>query len=236
MDKELRKLQIKILEAFSKTAGDFALTGGTALELYYLKHRFSSDLDFFSPIYNLQEISSIAVESGKLAGVKVRLDKKFVAADRAKVRFYLVPAKSVKNPLKIDFVEDVLFNKPEIKLFNGVRVYDVEHIYLQKIFTMTGMAVSEDEAGREMLSGRMEVRDAVDIYYLSKKVKPLHMFMKTLPGNQRRGLVRWMHVFPRMEFRLNFLDIDIYDKTLTDKKVISHIENEINRFVREEAV
>ena len=46
MDKKLRKAQLEILRIFSLRAGSFALAGGTALELYYLHHRFSVDLDF----------------------------------------------------------------------------------------------------------------------------------------------------------------------------------------------
>jgi predicted nucleotidyltransferase component of viral defense system len=55
MDQRLRETQLKCLKAFSQTAKTFALTGGTALELYYLNHRFSADLDFFSPAYDLKE-------------------------------------------------------------------------------------------------------------------------------------------------------------------------------------
>lgn len=47
MDTAIRQAQLKILEAFSKSSKTFALSGGTALELFYLKHRFSRDLDFF---------------------------------------------------------------------------------------------------------------------------------------------------------------------------------------------
>lgn len=47
MDKELRKKQLSILKTFSACSEGFALAGGTALELFYLHHRFSADLDFF---------------------------------------------------------------------------------------------------------------------------------------------------------------------------------------------
>ncbi len=43
--------QIKILEAISadnEICQSFYLTGGTALAEYYLQHRLSEDLDFFS--------------------------------------------------------------------------------------------------------------------------------------------------------------------------------------------
>ena len=47
MDKALRKVQLKILKVFSQFGETFALSDGSALELFYLKHRFSKDLDFF---------------------------------------------------------------------------------------------------------------------------------------------------------------------------------------------
>ena len=59
MGKEIRDAQQKILKVFSKTAKNFALAGGTALELYYLNHRFSADLDFFSSTYDTAEIHAL---------------------------------------------------------------------------------------------------------------------------------------------------------------------------------
>jgi hypothetical protein len=47
----LTPLQQKFLSAVSgnkKIPSSFYLTGGTALAAYYLKHRYSEDLDFFS--------------------------------------------------------------------------------------------------------------------------------------------------------------------------------------------
>jgi len=52
MQKDIRKIQNLILEEFSRENCNFALSGGTAVELCYLNHRFSGDLDFFSTTYN----------------------------------------------------------------------------------------------------------------------------------------------------------------------------------------
>lgn len=50
----LMPFQRRFLEAFAKTAlkKDFFLTGGTALAHFYLQHRLSEDLDFFTEIPN----------------------------------------------------------------------------------------------------------------------------------------------------------------------------------------
>jgi len=50
-EKDYRKLfqiQDKILLALKQVLSSFYLTGGTALGRFYLNHRFSEDLDFFS--------------------------------------------------------------------------------------------------------------------------------------------------------------------------------------------
>ena len=47
----LSENQVKVLEIISQSKNicqSFYLTGGTALAEFYLQHRFSEDLDFFS--------------------------------------------------------------------------------------------------------------------------------------------------------------------------------------------
>ncbi|MDP3730319.1 MAG: nucleotidyl transferase AbiEii/AbiGii toxin family protein, partial [Candidatus Omnitrophota bacterium] len=181
MDKEQSKIkeaQKELLKAFSKNAKNFALTGGTALELYYLHHRFSVDLDFFSPEYDKKEIESVVSGFEKYCSIKIKLENEFIATGRAKVRFYSAYFKGLDRPVKVDFVEDVLFEEPDIKKIGGVRVYSAENIYLQKVTTITGTKIEVDDVGRQFMQGRREARDAFDIYMLSKKIKPLHAYLK----------------------------------------------------------
>src|SRR5437764_297281 len=132
MDRQIKETQKRILKIFSGVAKSFALAGGTALELYYLHHRFSWDLDFFSPNFNVSEIDRLVATLKKRIDKRVELEAEFLEANHAKVRFYTLPVKGASRPLKIDFVEDVLFKKPKIRRKDGVRVYDVDNIYLQK--------------------------------------------------------------------------------------------------------
>lgn len=233
MDFKIRDAQLKILDAFSDTSKSFALSGGTALELYYLKHRFSRDLDFFSPKYDLKEIKRLVLEFNKKIGVRMKLENEFITSNHAKVKFYTTSVRGSAFPLKIDFVEDVFFDKPIIKKFNDVPVYDVEHIYYQKIIAITGTRLSEDEIGREITAGRREIRDIVDIYFLSQEIQPLHLFLKELPREQQRGMIQWYRSFSRQEFKFEFLDLDIYDKKLDYSKIIIYLEDEIKRFIKE---
>jgi predicted nucleotidyltransferase component of viral defense system len=234
MDEALRKIQYKALDIFSKTAEDFALTGGTALELYYLKHRFSADLDFFSPQYSQDEIAGIISAIKKnFAKSSVKLEAEFTASSRARVNFFTIAGKGIKRPLKIDFVEDVIFDKPQIKRFKGVRVYSINNIYFQKITAITGTQIKSDDIGREITEGRKEARDAFDIYVLSKKIQPLHIFLKTVPALSQRGMVHWYRTFSRQDLKLDLQDLDIYDKKFNSREMIIYLENEIKHFIEE---
>jgi predicted nucleotidyltransferase component of viral defense system len=233
MDTVLRDTQKRILEVFSREAKDFALAGGTALELYYLHHRFSADLDFFSTGYNISEIDSLAVAFKKCVNKKIKLESEFIASSKAKVRFYIMPVAGSDRPLKIDFVEDVLFDKPLIKKIQGVRLYSVENLYFQKIVAISGAQPQIDELGRLIIEGRKEARDAFDVYVLSKKVQPLHIFLKKIHAQFQRGIVHWFRTFSRQELKLSLMDLDIYDKEFDSREMIAYLENEIKQFIKE---
>jgi predicted nucleotidyltransferase component of viral defense system len=233
MDTKIRQHQLKILDRFCRVSKKFAFSGGTALELFYLNHRFSRDLDFFSPEYDLKEIENLVSKFSEAISKSIKLENEFFTSNRARVRFYTVAIKGADAPLKIDFIEDVLFDKPDIRKINNVPVYDVENIYFQKIVAITGTRLRDDSTGRQEITGRREARDVVDVYFLSKKIKPLHLFLKGLPKVQQRGMVRWYRTFSRQEFKLEFLNMDIYGRNLTAPQIIIYLEDEIKRFITE---
>lgn len=233
MDAKIRAAQTRVLKAFSKSPYSFALAGGTALELYYLHHRFSSDLDFFSPDYNIKDISKIVDVISVSLGSKIRFQAALALKNRAKVRFYTLPIKNSKRPLKIDFVEDVIFDKPKIRKFSGVPVYSAENIYRQKISAIGGTWFAQDETGRPLAAGRMEARDVFDIYILSKKIQPLHIFLNSMPVSLQRSMVHWYRVFSRQDMKLALFDLDIYDKAFNAREMIIYLENEIKQFIKQ---
>jgi predicted nucleotidyltransferase component of viral defense system len=232
VDKKIREIQKEILGVFSRYAEDFALSGETALELYYLHHRFSVDLDFFSPKYKIDEIDKLIKEFEKIPGGELKLESELMAENKAKIRFYTISLKGSERPLKIDFVEDIIFDNPEIKNFDGVRVYGAENIYLQKLIAITGTRIKTDHIGRKIIEGRREARDIFDLYLLSKKVKPLHIFLQNVPGYIQRGIIQWYRRFSRRELKLALFELDIYDKKFDSKKMIIYLENEIKRFIQ----
>jgi len=233
MDTNIRDMQKQILDVFSREARHFALAGGTALELYYLQHRFSSDLDFFSPGYDVTEIQDLLSAFEKNVKRTISLDSELTAGERARVRFYTLPVRGSNRPLKIDFIEDVLFEKPVIRKIEGVRVYSVENIYFQKIAAISGTHSETDETGRQIMEGRKEARDVFDIYMLSKQIKPLHTFLKNVPTLLQRGIVHWYRTFSRQDIKLALIDLDIHEPRFNSKEMITYLENEIKTFIRE---
>ena len=233
MDTLIRSAQKEVLAVFAEKAGGFALAGGTALELFYLHHRFSSDLDFFSPRYSLSEIERLVGAFRKSCRRALSLESELEAAGKARVRFYTLPVKGAGRPLKIDFVEDLLFKKPTIRTRKGIRVYSAENIYLQKIAAISGTRSVLDETGREVMEGgRHEARDAFDLYLLSQKIQPLHRFLQRAPAPWQKGIVHWYRTFSRQELRIALMDLDIYDPSFDSREMIRYLENEIKQFTQ----
>ncbi|MCU0666090.1 MAG: nucleotidyl transferase AbiEii/AbiGii toxin family protein [Candidatus Omnitrophica bacterium] len=233
MDSQIRDFQKSILKAFSTCAGCFALAGGTALELFYLKHRFSFDLDLFSVKFSEKEIRDIISVFKKQTGVKVKLVSEMVLPFSARVKFFSLSGGAGKKALKIDFVEEVLLKKPKILHFDGIPVYSAEDIYYQKIASIAGTGFVQDQLGREISTGRNQARDAFDVYYLSNEVTPLHVFLKKMPANFQRGMVSWYQSFSRGDLKISLLDLDIYDKKFDSRDMISHLDSEIKKFIKE---
>ncbi len=122
MDTRIRDAQKDILNVFSREARHFALADGTALELYYLHHRFSADLDFFSPKYDVTEIRNLISAFEKQTNKKIRLESELTAGGKAGIRFYTLPVTGTSRPLKIDFIEDVLFPSREMIVYLEMQI------------------------------------------------------------------------------------------------------------------
>lgn len=238
MNKKLRELQLDVLRIFSKKTVSFALAGGTALELFYLKHRFSRDLDFFSMDFNYGEIVSIIAEIRK-AGYQPKYKDEIKHPGKMKVLFYTLFLKGSTEPLKLDFVEDVLpqlSRQSFIKKIEGIPVYDVRRIYFQKLITVTGIDPGLDELGEEKPTGRKEARDVIDIYYLSKKIEPLSSFLKTVPRSYQRTMVGWYRNLSLRDFEREYLDYAgaVYDRKLKPQMIVRHLNDEIEAFMKGE--
>lgn len=126
---------------------EFFITGGTPLSVFYLHHRTSDDLDFFSAGFN--DLSSIDI-------ILRRVFKRNLTLIQSSRDFlsYLI------NNVKIDFVFDPLSShgkRARHQLSSGQRIQidSVENIGFNKLSAITS---------------RYEPKDLVDFYFISEIV------------------------------------------------------------------
>lgn len=151
-EKILTPEQNKVLDLISKEdyiVRKFYFTGGTPLAVFYLEHRISEDLDFFSE----QEIYLPSIE--RLIG-KIKQKLKLVKIDYRKFlglhNFYLFFNK--KNYLKIDFN---YYPFPRIEKgikYKNIAVDSLYDIAVNKVHT---------------ISMKARARDFIDIYFIVRK-------------------------------------------------------------------
>jgi len=150
--------QIKILEAISndnEICRIFYLTGGTALAEYYLQHRLSEDLDFFSEEeFDIQAINIFFTKNKKILGInKVDIQQSFnrnliflyLKNDVIKTEFTYFPfprieKKIKKNKLFVDSMEDIAVNKL-FTIYQKPRSRDFIDLYL--IIKKTGWKIDD---------------------------------------------------------------------------------------------
>ncbi len=133
---------------------NFYLTGGTALSGYYLHHRISDDLDFFSfgdfDAIFLHGISEILKEI--IGAEEVRFSKLY---DRNQF-FYLV--KGEEN--KIEFTKYPFKQLQDINNFDKVKIDSEYDIAVNKLMTIVD---------------RFDPKDFVDLYFLLQKYDTLKL-------------------------------------------------------------
>ncbi len=144
--------QIEILRLFFATsfAKPFFLTGGTALSAFYLAHRDSKDLDFFSlESYDPQQlevvISDIANKINCTIFTKVKSDtynEIYLECNDWKQRIDIVK----EQPKRFGEVVDI----------EGVRVDSLDNIGSNKITA---------------IFGRLEIKDYIDLYSIITQTK-----------------------------------------------------------------
>lgn len=140
--------QITFLRKFirSDLKDVFRLTGGTALSAFYLEHRTSEDLDFFSSekitFYSLERVLK-AMECVS----EISYTKQF---DRNLFQIKLQDA----SLLKVEFTFYSLKNIEDTHTIEGMSVDSFLDIVVNKICA---------------IADRMDVKDFVDVYYALKK-------------------------------------------------------------------
>ena len=149
----LTNLQKKILILFSKLPDKeaFYLTGGTALSAFFLQHRRSHDLDFFT---NIEEL--ISPMSQKL---EASLKKENFTVERLR-GFHSFVELSVSSTADLTAIH-IALDSP----FRFEQPSDYEEIPGLKIDSLIDIATNKLLA----LFGRAELRDFIDVYFLVKE-------------------------------------------------------------------
>lgn len=150
--------QIKILNAIgadNEICQNFYLTGGTALAEYYLQHRLSEDLDFFSEKeFDIQAIGVFFAKNKKNLGIeKIDFQQSFnrnlvflyLKDDIIKTEFTYFPfprieKKIKRNKLFVDSLEDIAVNKL-FTIYQKPRSRDFIDLYL--IIKKTGWKIGD---------------------------------------------------------------------------------------------
>lgn len=140
-----------IIEAFKKEPllrKRFYLTGGTALSAFYLGHRRSEDLDFFSEEeFVSQEIIDLIQKWAKKTGFQVKIEHiekvlifkiKFKKGEKMKIDFNYYPYRKLKRS----------------KTIEGLMVDSLLDIAVNKLL---------------LLNQRTDIKDFVDLYFLKDK-------------------------------------------------------------------
>ena len=160
----LTPIQRRVLDAvFSEEifSASYYLTGGTALAAFYLFHRHSEDLDFFTndPGFEL----AWPVLQRLLPGLSLAVDSRTPQFIR------------LRHPegLRVDFVQDVPFRVGVPVRHGSWAVDSLENILLNKI---------------SAIQGRLDVKDYVDLYFLLKK-DPKRILALLKQAKQKDGSV-----------------------------------------------
>lgn len=144
-------IQKLIFDGFSKDKSlrkQFYFTGGTALSAFYLHHRESEDLDFFSESDFVNQITDqFTNQISKTINTKPR----FTQIENTRMYELL---KDGKLQIKIDFNY-----YPYQRLKKGITLQDVE---IDSLFDIATNKL-------QTIVSRTQVKDFVDLYFLLKK-------------------------------------------------------------------
>ncbi len=146
----LTALKRDFLKAFSERSDAFFLTGGSALGIFYLGHRLSFDLDFFTtgPGVDWHVLENDVRAVASLISATVRP----ITAAPSFHRFEL--SRGTDREI-LDFVLEMT---PQVDVqkqrFGSIRVDTLREIMVNKICT---------------LAGRCETKDLIDLYFLYKR-------------------------------------------------------------------
>lgn len=148
----LNPFQRRVLQLFKTSilSKKFYLSGGTALAEFYLKHRLSEDLDFFTQEeLSLEELKRFI----NLLARKTQIDGIEFQHGFGLYTFFL---KDKRQRYKIDFGQYPFGPIENLKKFNGIFVESMYDIAVNKAHT---------------IAFRPRLRDFIDLYFILQQKK-----------------------------------------------------------------
>ncbi|MFA6552417.1 MAG: nucleotidyl transferase AbiEii/AbiGii toxin family protein [Candidatus Paceibacterota bacterium] len=152
---EKQKKLLRLLSKEKNICKNFYLSGGTALAEFYLKHRYSEDLDFFSENeFEPQDISTILKSIQEKADIKsidyeqsfnrnlyfLRLEKETIKTEFTYFPFIRIEKKEKIGELFIDSFIDIAVNKI-FTIYQKPRSRDFIDLYF--IMQKTGWTIED---------------------------------------------------------------------------------------------
>jgi hypothetical protein len=221
----------EILNLLSGKVNNFYLVGGTALSLFYLRHRYSFDIDFFTNDFDFKKIEGILNCLKERFYLKIL--QRFEKEGMAKILLCEIKYKGKK--IKIDFVEDFFKFINPVNIINGIPVASLEDIYLRKIYSICGFWKKDDITGkREIIGGREEGKNIFDLYFLSSTFTPLSEFVyKYCDRVIIENLVIWFRKYDRFKIKSEISDLKTEHK-IDYYKIERHFKEEIDKIIEKE--
>ena len=195
----------------------FYLAGGTALSEYYLGHRLSFDLDYFTGTENLILPLSYQIETAcQNKGLALKVVRRFGT-------FVELLVEKGSESLKVDLALDSPYRFESPVLSNeGIYVNDYSDLRSDKLLAYFG---------------RAEPRDAVDLYFILQKESPERLLeqasqkdpgfdpywfaialnrCENFPDEPDRWLVKMIQPFEPRKLKRTFLDwaVKLMDKSM----------------------
>lgn len=135
--KKLYPLQDRALNIITKAAPAFYLTGGTALSRFYVRHRYSEDLDLF--VNRNEKFSDLT------NGIIKELQKEFQTtrvqlSDTDFVRMFVTDN---DTELKVEFINDVGYHFHSLKNVKGFLLDSWQNILSNKICALSRNAAKD---------------------------------------------------------------------------------------------
>lgn len=137
----------------------FFLTGGTALSAFYLQHRLSEDLDFFTENpEEIREVTPWLQETARELGLKLEIMRR---TDSFLDCFFESKSGELLN---LDFAHDAPFRLEKIRFIPEYQIF---------IDNLTDIACNKLSA----LYDRAASKDFVDLYFLDREFLPFEQIL-----------------------------------------------------------